>query len=117
MPHMHRRWATATPWLGAGDYLEKKEEGGRARALHEFFFRENPRVGQGVADHVRALRQQAKLRIVSALIGQLKAEAMPTCRGCVPIRNFASPTSSTSNLASLDKTPGSGSAPCCQPTQ
>ena len=47
----------------------------------------------------RVLANQTKLRIVSAPIGQRKAEAMPTCRGCVPIRNFASPTSSTSNLA------------------
>jgi hypothetical protein len=45
----------------------------------------------------------------------LEAE-VPTCRGSIPMRNFKSRASSTSNLASHDTTPGLGFALCCQPT-
>ncbi len=93
-------WELVTIW-------RRKEEGGRACALREIFLGENPPEVDGPRSRACLSRMPptnlAKLRIVSTPIGHRKAEAMPTCRGCVPIRNFASPTSSTSNLASLDK--------------
>lgn len=103
MPHMHRRLRQRHHgWTTILSEEEKRKRGNEnsvecgllksSAKGHVLSFIAEPQLFQ-------AQPTKPSIRIAQAPIGRAEAE-VPTCRGLVPIRNFASPASSTSNLAS-----------------
>lgn len=108
------------PWLDAHNYLKKKE----GKEERKIFV-----MGMPLKSRAKSVGlpltcfgfccscNQPDQAFESPELPLAPEAEVPTCRGSIPMRNFKSPASSTSNLASHDTTPGSGFALCRQPTR
>jgi hypothetical protein len=91
---MHRRLSAATPWLDHQLSEEKKRKRKPKFLWSAGYSKAAPAVTCILSSRSRSSLEaqptRPSIRIAQAPIGRAEAE-VPTCRGLVPIRNFAKP--------------------------